>query len=284
MNRLKAYFVTLLVAVSAVIALLSLYSLISGGVTVSWLGALISVLPFVGFFAWALWFNRRAMQTSQRLPVLSAVAIAGVLLAGYGAFWQPDGSAIAFVAALVAAGGFLLYANWYSFFGRRVNPLLRRGQPLPTLTFEDVDGATVSTESLLGKPALLLFYRGNWCPICTAQVAEVASRYRELIDRGVTVVMISPQPHDLTRRVAGLYEINVNFWVDVEGKAAKVLGVYHEDGVPLNARGTYGADTVLPTAIITDPQGRIIFADQTENYRIRPNPDIFLEALTSHGY
>jgi len=35
--------------------------------------------------------------------------------------------------------------------------------------------------------------------------------------------------------------------------------------------------------VITDEKGMIIFADQTDNYRVRPEPAIFLEVLKSNS-
>jgi len=36
---------------------------------------------------------------------------------------------------------------------------------------------------------------------------------------------------------------------------------------------------ILPTVIITDAEGKIIFADLTDNYRVRPEPDTFLKVI-----
>jgi hypothetical protein len=35
----------------------------------------------------------------------------------------------------------------------------------------------------------------------------------------------------------------------------------------------------MPTVIITDPDGTILFADETDNYRVRPEPGLFLEIV-----
>lgn len=32
----------------------------------------------------------------------------------------------------------------------------------------------------------------------------------------------------------------------------------------------YESDSVLPTVLLTDTQGLIVFSDQTDNYRVRP--------------
>jgi hypothetical protein len=45
----------------------------------------------------------------------------------------------------------------------------------------------------------------------------------------------------------------------------------------------YEADSVLPTVLITDPYGTIIFADLTDNYRVRPEPSTFLAALDAEA-
>ena len=35
--------------------------------------------------------------------------------------------------------------------------------------------------------------------------------------------------------------------------------------------------------MVTDVEGRIVYADQTDNYRVRPTPDTVLEALRAAG-
>jgi peroxiredoxin len=186
--------------------------------------------------------------------------------------------------ALTGLAGFFLYDFWYSSFGRRVNDRLVPGEILPRFEARDLEGRPVSSDDLLGQPALFMFYRGNWCPFCRAQVREIIDRYRDLVNRGVRVALVSPGDHDLTRRVAGIFGIPLHFWVDEGLAAARALGIVDEEGVPAGPlRGRYGKDTVLPTVVITDRDGRIIFSDQTRNYRVRPEPEIFLRALSSHG-
>ena len=60
----------------------------------------------------------------------------------------------------------------------------------------DVDRKPVTSAQLTDKPAILIFYRGNWCPFCMAQLKELFARYRGISAMGVRVAMISPQPHE----------------------------------------------------------------------------------------
>ena len=169
--------------------------------------------------------------------------------------------------------------------GRPVPDALKPGQALPEFTATDEDGRQVSSLDLRGAPAVILFVRGNWCPFCMAQVREIMERYRELADLGAEIVLVSPQATELTQRVADLFEVPCRFWVDASLEAAGELGIRHGDGVPAGPLAKqYGKDTVYPTVIVTDEDGKILFADQTDNYRVRPEPAVFLRVLQAHGF
>ena len=45
----------------------------------------------------------------------------------------------------------------------------------------------------------------------------------------------------------------------------------------------YEADTVLRTVLIADPERRVVFADLTDNCRVRPEPSTFLAALDARA-
>lgn len=284
MNRLKPYFAVAYTLLDASILIAALVMLVVYGVSLTWLGALLAAAPFLVLFIRAKF--SKTPRTSRYLPLPTLITLVGFGLAIYASV---QGEATPFrlvglISAAMASVGFVVYVNWYSLFNRPINPKLATGKQLPDFEVQTLDGETVESKVLHGKPALLLFYRGGWCPICMAQVDEVASGYRALIDRGVRVALISPQPPDLTRRVAEMYDVAFDFWVDDGSRAAAALGIINKDGVPRGVRKRFGADTVLPTAIIVDGQGHIIFTDQTNNYRVRPNPELFVEALSVHGY
>ena len=76
----------------------------------------------------------------------------------------------------------------------------------------------------------------------------------------------------------------IRFCVDEQGQLARQLGIEHVGGLPFLMEPLgYDADAVLPTVLITDPSRRIIFADLTDNYRVRPEPSTFLAALDAQG-
>lgn len=283
MNRLKSIFVLWYPIAVLVILASAVITMVVRGPDLAWSGALLTTLPFIGLYIRAT-TSRSLARTSHSLPILVLLTLAGGVLAAYG-YWRSGYTAHgAMTAAAVGVAGFFLFDFWYSSFGRRVNEKLETGRLLPEFEARDLDGAAVAPSDLRGKPVLYMFYRGNWCPFCMAQVREITARYRELSSRGVQIVLISPQPTELTQRVAEMFEVPVRFWVDPDLSAANSLGIVNEYGVPSGPLAkTYGQHTVMPTVIIVDGEGRILYTDQTDNYRVRPEPDVFFRVLAAHG-
>ena len=211
-----------------------------------------------------------------------AGAVLGMVVAGAGALLVAV-EPLALAEAAAAAAIIFLYVFWYSRLDRKPSASLEVGQRLPDLAFVDGAGGRVELADLGEGPLLLMFYRGNWCPFCNAQIREIAGDYRQLEERGVTVAFISPQSHEKTREIAERFDIPAHFLSDPESRAAKALGIFHGGGLPAGFEMMgYDTDTVLPTVIVTDAQRTVLWADQTDNYRVRPEPATFLAVLDAH--
>ncbi len=110
-----------------------------------------------------------------------------------------------------------------------------------------------------------------------AQIKEIATRYRELSALGAKIILIAPQPEQKTRSLADKFDVPFIFMTDIDNRAAQALGIEMKNGLPAGMEMLgYDKDTVYPTVIITDTDGRIIYSDFTNNYRIRPEPDEFI--------
>lgn len=174
--------------------------------------------------------------------------------------------------------GWWLYLVWYSVFRNRDTSVVQVGNTLPAFRLETHQKEQISTTSFLGKPSIFLFYRGNWCPLCMAQIKEIVDQYKILEQKGVHMVFVSPQPHGFSEKLAKKHGLQFQFLTDVKNVAAKQLGIASKNGIPFGFQALgYDSDTVLPTVIITDKEGVIQFADVTDNYRVRPEPDFFME-------
>jgi len=296
--RLKSLFLYPAVGLSLLIVLGALVmSAISTDYRLAWLGTALTALPLpliVGQLKW-----RTVARTSEYLPLHVLLVIAGLVLAArvmyenfvnswvayrdvvgaiVVAFNPGAGTAPGFIA-LFAAVLFLLYLFWYSRFGRYADARLDVGSKLPEFEVHDLDGNAVKSTDMLGVPCIFLFYRGNWCPLCRGQIDELVERRAEFEDLNANVCLISSQSAEQTRELANRLAASFHFLVDTKNRAAQSLGIAVANGVPVGTPGDQTSDTVLPTLFVTSAGGTIVFSDQTDNYRVRPEPDIFLALL-----
>jgi len=163
--------------------------------------------------------------------------------------------------------------------GKPVPERLRPGNPLPDFTAVDEEGNAVESSSLRGSAAVLLFVRGTWCPFCSKQVANLTKFYKEITDSGARLVLITPRPLDTTRRVADLFKVEFEFWLDESLAIGKCLGLVLEAGVPDKARDVYGDDTLWPTTLIIDADGIIRHTELSRFIADRPNPEKLLTVV-----
>jgi peroxiredoxin len=274
-NRVKSIFVSLFIAFSVVVFLHGVVALLREP-RWSWVPATVAGLAAAGFFAF-LYLLRRA-RTSRNLwwqtVLFAALALAAL------AFHLQGGERLPVAYALAVLIGWILYVFGYSRFPQRDAEQLQVGHALPVFTLQDDQGRSVSSRSLLGYAAVLIFYRGNWCPFCRAQIQELAEQYRQIEAAGARVVLISSQSQAHTQALARKLGVPFRFWVDTGNNVARQLGIAADAGTPLGLQVLgYEADTVLPTVIVINAEGAILFADLTDNYRLRPEPATFLRVL-----
>jgi len=182
-------------------------------------------------------------------------------------------SVLALVA--VAALAFLRFKK----AGRPVPDGLRPGQSLPDFHAIDESGDPVRSTELHGTAAVILFVRGNWCPFCSSQVENLTVHYKDIIDLGARLILITPKPQETTRRVAEFFEVEFDFWLDENLAISRQLGLLQESGVPEEHRKEYGNDTVWPTALVVDPNGIIRYTSLSKMIADRPNPKTLLREL-----
>lgn len=186
---------------------------------------------------------------------------------------------VVIVLGLAGISGVLWYFVRRNLRGKPAPLALKRGDSLPEFSAENEDGQPVSSKDLCGQPSVILFVRGNWCPFCSRQVANLTDHYKEITALGAKLVFVTPKPLETTRRVADMFGVQFDFWLDPELAVAKLLGLVHEAGVPGMYRDRYGTDTVWPTALVCDADNVITCAEQSKRIVDRPDPEALVREL-----
>ncbi len=185
-------------------------------------------------------------------------------------------SLIIIVLILVA----LAIAYWlFKRTGRSVPDIIQRGRSLPDFGAIDENGNPVRSAQLHGTAVVMLFVRGNWCPFCSSQVRNLSSHYKDIVDLGARLILVTPKPLQTTRRVAEFFEVEFDFWLDADLTATRALGLLHTSAVPNDHQVEYGEDTVWPTALVVDPSGVIRYVELSKMIMDRPDPKKLLQEL-----
>ena len=288
MNKIKSLFIGIFPMISMAIAGYGIYQLIEFEINYIWLGAILTSLPITLFFSRVM-ILKDLPRTSSHLSTLSTLAVIGITLSTISYLQltvsseEMEASKIALVSSAVGFICYLLYLFWYSSLGRSESQQLRLGQKIPLFSVLNTEGVDISSSSFEGSPTVFIFFRGNWCPLCMAQIKEVATKYKELSALGAKVALIAPQTEKHTQELAAKFNVPFLFLTDVSNKAATTLGLVMKNGLPTGMEILgYDKDTVYPTVIITDDKGIIIYSDFTNNYRIRPEPEEFIDVLKTN--
>jgi peroxiredoxin Q/BCP len=107
------------------------------------------------------------------------------------------------------------------------NRVLKVGDKAPDFALPDaLTGETIRLADLLGKPLLLYFARGTWCPTCRKWMGEIQKNMSELEKRGAgTVTIMAQNParmQDSLKNAAYPFPV----LADAGRKVVKEYGVY----------------------------------------------------------
>lgn len=167
------------------------------------------------------------------------------------------------------------------------------GDTLGDFDLLDVHGApTTLSAALGGRSAIIVLYRGAWCPYCNLALRAYQDDLAPtLADKGIALVAISPQKPDGSLSAQQKSELTFTVLSDPGNKIANRLGVMTAptqdaqaaqraigfDLPDANADGTNGLP--MPTVVIVDGTGVICWIDVHPNYTTRTEASDILAAL-----
>lgn len=205
---------------------------------------------------------------SSALGVLLGVA---ALLRGAGVI----GGVIAALAALAGAAFLALYAA----SGQRRGAALAVGDRVLDFTARDADGRSFTLSSLDGRPFLLKFFRGHWCPYCVAELRRWRELTPELAARGITIVALCADTVDEIRKHRVKHGLDALLLADPELVVTDLYGLRN----PRNFAPRPGVIIPLPvpTTILVDGAGIVRWIDQSADYMRRSDPAVVRAAIAA---
>jgi peroxiredoxin len=129
-------------------------------------------------------------------------------------------------------------------------PLLNAGDQFPRLTIDTTDGKVLTLpDAFAGDYAVVLFYRGSWCPYCNAQLRAFERAGQTLADNGIRVAALSVDDRETSTALAAKHSLTFPLGYGADAAAVAAL-----TGAFVNPDPVY----VQSTGFVLDPEGKVI--------------------------
>lgn len=162
-----------------------------------------------------------------------------------------------------------------------VNPL-EVDETIPRVNLVNSSGQETDLRNLISeKPALLIFYRGGWCPYCNAHLSKLVEIEEELYNLGIQIIAISPDQPSYLNESTEEHELGYRLLSDSNMDAAKKFGLaykvdpetvtrYKENNMDIAARsGNDHSLLPVPAAFLIDTDGIIHYRYFNPDYKVR---------------
>lgn len=191
-------------------------------------------------------------------------------------------------------------------FDRSIEGFLREGVPtgavalgdsLESFTLDDASGNPVTLDQLVADgPAVIVFYRGGWCPYCNLALRTYQRELLPELDKfGSRLVAISPQSPDQSLSTAEKLELEFTVLSDPGSRLARRIGIsFQQSEDVLEAQRKLGLDLAQvnaegsielprPTVLIVDAEHTVRFVDVQPDYTARTEVANIFRALSDMG-
>ncbi len=176
-------------------------------------------------------------------------------------------------------------------------PGLAVGARVPEVTLRTANDAPFDLRAATARqPAVLVFYRGGWCPYCTSHLAELQEIKADLRELGYQVLAVSPdRPAELQKsKRAG--ELTYTLLSDSDAEAARAFGLAFrvDDATHEKYLTEYDIDIEaasgrthhilpVPAVFLIDREGVIRFAHHDPDYKARLDSESLLAAARAQA-
>ncbi len=143
---------------------------------------------------------------------------------------------------------------------------LANGELLPTITASRVDGGEMTIpQDVAGRWAIILFYRGHWCPYCRQQLLGFQQAIEQIHELGAEVVALSVDTLEQAQQTVERQRLSfpVLYGLDAHEVAEKFGASINEDPLYIQATGfVLQPDGKIAVAVYsTGAIGRLVATD-----------------------
>lgn len=167
-----------------------------------------------------------------------------------------------------------------------VHPLLI-GATIPDITLTDVDYQSVELLQVVRqKPAIIIYYRGGWCPFCNRQLSQLQGLQPKLLEMGYQIIAISSDRPSNLRKSLNKRDLTYTLLSDSAMVGARQFGLAWKMSdrqvmsyklLMMDVEKGAGLDhhiVPVPGVFIVDRKGVVQFQYVNPNHRVRLNAEV----------
>ena len=170
------------------------------------------------------------------------------------------------------------------------------GMTMPDAPMLDAHGSpTTLRAAAASRPAVIVFYRGAWCPYCNLALRTYQEQLLPaLTERDIALIAVSPQRPDGSLTARETNDLQFPVLSDVGNTLASQLGIVlpartqelraaqEELGTDLHAVNADGTENLpMPTVVLIDAQNSMRWIDIHPDYTTRTEVADILAAVDS---
>lgn len=157
----------------------------------------------------------------------------------------------------------------------------------------DQNGNSVQLTELLKKgKVVVVFYRGQWCPICMPHIKKLQDSLDRIKEKGASVVLISPERQENIQKTILKTNVTIPILYDKDYMIMKVFDVHFIPNKGLrilyntllmadlkNAQSDNSQTLPVPATYVIDQNATIIWRHFNRDYKKRSKIKDILEHL-----
>ena len=173
---------------------------------------------------------------------------------------------------------------------------IKVGQKIPASILKTIDGKSFDlNKAISSKPALVIFYRGGWCPYCNKHLGKLQEMETKILELGYQILAISPdRPAKLKESmdkqgakytVLSDSKMTVSSAFGLAFKLPEKLVKTYKEKYKIDLEGDSGETHHLlpvPAAFIVGTDGMVKFSYVNPNYKVRVEPGVLMAAARAY--
>ncbi|MBX3118599.1 MAG: AhpC/TSA family protein [Fimbriimonadaceae bacterium] len=175
---------------------------------------------------------------------------------------------------------------------------IKVGTAVPDSSVLTLDKKETTFKKVLnGKPAVVIFYRGGWCPFCNRHLSDLMTVEADLRKLGFQVIAVTPDTPDELSKTMEKDKLNYTLVSDSKAELIKKFGIafrvddktftMYRDQYKIDLEKSSGGQThhilPVPAVFLIDAKGTIQFVSTNPDYKVRMKGADILEAAQKMG-